>query len=397
MDLQEVISSIKGIDERFTKLILKYIDSYIEMSSNKTLTVNNIINQIKRNVHGIVFKDLDGNVSGCVNTMGNEIVLSDDLEYWVLDNTFLHEFTHQIAKNEYIEGPDLIQPNCGLKVGQDEYAEFTAGFRLTEWEVDGNNYAYNKAIHLLDEWVTEWLANKMSGFKNAEVIIDNNGFFRKKTSHGYDGSNIMNLLELVYGGENIANLITGFDLSEEERKSIIPIKELHKLNEMIDSNAVLNQEEVNIFKNLKPPYMKTPNITGLILYYISESMKQDKLEEKNAYLQKMLDVLTRAYSVSFNYKIENCNSYDELMNIYNELSIIQNSIIWHKNLDIMNSLESYKNFEKLRESFISKLTQLNINNKDFASLYLGPSEMLEKFKLEESMIQKESINNKVTR
>ena len=221
MDLQEVISSIKGIDERFTKLILKYIDSYIEMSSNKTLTVNNIINQIKRNVHGIVFKDLDGNVSGCVNTMGDEIVLNDDLEDWVLDNTFLHEFTHQIAKNEYIEGPDLIQPNCGLKVGQDEYAEFTAGFRLTEWEVDGNNYAYNKAIHLLDEWVTEWLANKMSGFKNAEVIIDNNGFFRKKTSHGYDGSNIMNLLELVYGGENIANLITGFDLSEEERKSII--------------------------------------------------------------------------------------------------------------------------------------------------------------------------------
>ena len=236
----------------------------------------------------------------------------------------------------------------------------------------------------------------ISSFVNFKMI-DNNGFFRKKTSHGYDGSNIMNLLELVYGGENIANLITGFDLSEEERKSIIPIKELHKLNEMIDSNAVLNQEEVNIFKNLKPPYMKTPNITGLILYYISESMKQDKLEDKNAYLQKMLDVLTRAYSVSFNYKIENCNSYDELMNIYNELSKIQNSIIWHKNLDIMNSLESYKNFEKLRESFISKLTQLNINNKDFASLYLGPSEMLEKFKLEESMIQKESINNKVTR
>lgn len=274
--------------------------------------------------------------------------------------------------------------------------DFTAGFRLTQWEVDGNNYAYNKGIETFDEWITEWLANKMSGFQNVEVKEDTNGFFRKKTSHGYDGSNVMNLLELVYGRENVANLITGFDLTEEERKSIIPIKEIHKLNQMIDSESILTDEEKEIFKNLQPPYMKTPNMTGLITYYISEYQKQNNLQDYNVYLQKMLNVLVRTYSVSFTNKINECNSIDDLKTIYGELSVIQNSMIWTEDMNKLASLETFQIFEKMKYDFSARITKINANVEEFSSLYLSPSQLLEKFRSEEEIQRLNQANVETT-
>lgn len=392
MEIKEVLLNIDGMNERFATLILRYIDTYINMSSNKAVVANNIVQQIKRNVTGIRFKSLDG-VSGAVNDFDSIITLDDMLDNGVIDNTFLHEFTHLISKNQYMEDIFICQPNMGLKVGKEYSDLYKINQRITQWEIDGNNYAYNKGIETFDEWVTEWLANKMSGFQNVEVKEDANGFFRKKTSHGYDGSNVMNLLELVYGSENIANLITGFDLTEEERKTVIPMKEIHKLNQMIDSESILTDDEKEIFKNLQPPYMKTPNITGLITYYISEYQKQNNLQDYNGYLQKMLNVLVRTYSVSFSNKISECNSVDDLRNIYGELSVIQNSMIWTEDLDKLKSLETFQLFEKMKQDFSSKTTILNINIEEFSSLYLSPSQLLEKFRSEEAEVQKLSATN----
>lgn len=392
MDLKETLANIKGIDERFASLIIKYVDLYINMSSNKTQVANNLIQQIKKNITEINFASLDG-ISGCVSGMGSAITIDSNLPDWVIDNTFLHEFTHQISRNEYtiVDEEDgmriRVQPNCGLKVGIDQNMEFSMGARLREWETDGNNYAFNKGIATFDEWITEWLANKMSGFVNVELKQDENGFFRKKMCHGYDGSNVMNMLELVYGSENVANIITGMDLSEEERKGVIPIKEFHKLNEMIDSNLVLSPEEVEIFKNLQPPYMKTPNITGLLVYYISEYQKQDKLEDYNVYIQKMINLLSRAYSIGFKNRIVNCNNVDDLIQMYNELSTVQNSMIWNENQEVLNSLESYRIYDEMRTLFIAKANSLGVSNNQFSNLYVTPSQLLEKFRLEEAELK----------
>lgn len=393
MDLKETLANIKGIDERFASLIIKYVDSYINMSSNKTQVVDNLIQQIKKNVTEINFASLDG-ISGCVSGMGSVITIDSNLPDWAIDNTFIHEFTHQISRNEYTvideeDGMSIrVQPNCGLKVGIDQNMEFSMGARLRDWEIDGNNYTFNKGIATFDEWITEWLANKMSGFVNAELKQDENGFFRKKMCHGYDGSNVMNMLELVYGSENVANIITGLDLSEEERKGVIPIKEFHKLNEMIDSNTVLSPEEVEIFNNLQPPYMKTPNITGLLVYYISEYQKQDKLEDYNVYIQKMINLLSRTYSIGFKNRIVNCNNIDDLIQMYNELLIVQNSIIWNENQEILKSLESYRLYDEMRNLFTTKANSLGISNEKFSSLYANPSQLLEKFKFEETELKK---------
>ena len=397
MELSEIVKNIEGINDRFASLIIKYVDNYINMSSNKVLAAKNIINQIKNHVTKIEFKDL-GKISGCVDGRNSIIQINSNLEDRFIDNAFLHEFTHQISKNEYNEFDDdynieiTIRKNLGLKVAYDEQAEFNSGERLRNWEIDGNNYAYNKGILLFDEWVTEWLANKMSNLNNVEIREDEKGFFRKKTCHGYDGSNVMNLMELVYGSENIANLITGFDLTEEERKCDIPIIEFHKLNEMIDSNHVLSPEEIEIFKNLKPKYMITPNITGLLVYYMSEYQKQDNLENYNIYLQKMLDVLIRTYNFRYQDRINNCKDIGELNNLYEELSIIQNSMMWNNDIDILNSLESFKIYEKMIKDFSNKSTELGINDEKFNSLYLSPESLLEKFKLEEELL-KQSYNS----
>lgn len=400
MDLKETLDNIKGIDERFASLIIRYVDSYINMSSNKTQVASNLIQQIKKNITEITFEKLDG-ISGCVSAMGSTITLDSNLPDWAIDNTFLHEFTHQISRNEYTvaysDGTGMVvQPNCGLKVGISENLDFSIGIRLENWETDGNNYAFNRGIVLFDEWITEWLANKMSGFTNAELKQDENGFFRKKTCHGYDGSNVMNMLELVYGSENVANIITGMDLTEEERRGVIPIKEFHKLNEMIDSETVLSPEELEIFKNLQPPYMKTPNITGLLVYYISEYQKQDTLEDHNVYIQKMINLLSRTYSIEFKNRIVNCNNAEDLKQIYNELSIIQNSMIWNENQEVLNSLESYRLYDEMRNLFINKANRLNISNEQFSSLYATPSQLLEKFKVDEAKCMTQRTHNSKT-
>ena len=390
MEIKEILFNIDGMNERFATLILKYIDNYINMSSNKALVANNIVQQIKRNITGIRFKSLNG-ISGAVNDFDS--IMGHNR---VIDNTFLHEFTHLISKNQYMEDIFICQPNMGLKVGKEYSDLYKINQRITQWEIDGNNYAYNKGIETFDEWITEWLANKMSGFQNVEVKEDDNGFFRKKTSHGYDGSNVMSLLELVYGSENVANLITGFDLTEEERKSVIPIKEIHKLNLMIDSDSILTNEEKEIFKNLQPPYMKTPNITGLITYYISEYQKQNNLQDYNVYLQKMLNVLVRTYSVSFTNKINECNSIDDLRTIYGELSVIQNSMIWTEDMNKLASLETFQIFEKMKYDFSARITKSDANVEEFSSLYLSPSQLLEKFRSEEEIQRLNQANVETT-
>lgn len=385
--LDDVIHNIDGIDERFAMLLKKYVYTYINFSTNKELVSNNLINQINSNIKHISVEQLDG-ISGHADAKSKTIKINSDLDDYLIDNTFMHEITHLISLNEIIEDNITYQLNYGLKVGLDDQMDFSAGFRLRNWEVDGNNYVYNKGNVVLDEWITEWLANKTSGLTNTELKEDTNGFFRKKISHGYDGSNVMNLIELVYGSENIANLITGLDLNLEERKSVIPIKEIHKINELIDSNSILLQDEVDIIRNLQPPYMKTPNVTGLIMYYISEYQKQRELENQNVYLQKIMNVLTRTYYVRFNKEIKGCSSPEDLNKVYNELSTIQNSMIWNEDINALESLESYRLFNQMRKEFTKKTSELNINNPEFNNLYLTPIQMKEKFKMEEEYIKK---------
>ena len=101
----------------------------------------------------------------------------------------------------------------------------------------------------------------------------------------------------------------------------------------------------------------------------------------------MLDVLTRTYSISFNDKVNNCKNVDELRDLCKELSVIQNSIIWNEDQNILNSLETFKLFDKMRNKFLSRLNRLNISNDEFEELFLSPSQLLEKFKTEELAIQ----------
>ncbi len=41
--LKEVLLNIDGLDERFAKLVIKYVEKYIDMSTNKSLVANNLI------------------------------------------------------------------------------------------------------------------------------------------------------------------------------------------------------------------------------------------------------------------------------------------------------------------------------------------------------------------
>ena len=100
MEIRDLLLNIEGMNERFASLIVQYVDSYINMSSNKSITANNLIQQIRKNITEIRFQKLDG-ISGCVNSIGSAIILDSDLPDEVIDNTFMHEFTHLISKNEY--------------------------------------------------------------------------------------------------------------------------------------------------------------------------------------------------------------------------------------------------------------------------------------------------------
>lgn len=77
--LKEVLLNIDGLDERFAKLVIKYVEKYIDMSTNKSLVANNLIQQIKKNITGISFKNLDG-ISGCVSGLGSSITIDSNLE-----------------------------------------------------------------------------------------------------------------------------------------------------------------------------------------------------------------------------------------------------------------------------------------------------------------------------
>ena len=102
----------------------------------------------------------------------------------------------------------------------------------------------------------------------------------------------------------------------------------------------------------------------------------------------MINLLSRAYSIGFKNRIVNCNNIDDLIQMYNELLIIQNSIIWNENQEILKSLESYRLFDEMRNLFTTKTTSLGISNEKFSSLYANPSQLLEKFKFEETELKK---------
>ena len=91
MELKDILMNIRGIDERFASLIVRYVENYVNMSSNKEIVLNNLIHQIKMNITEISFKNLDG-ISGCVSGLGSTITINSNLPEWAIDNTFLHEF-----------------------------------------------------------------------------------------------------------------------------------------------------------------------------------------------------------------------------------------------------------------------------------------------------------------
>ncbi len=68
-------------------------------------------------------------------------------------------------------------------------------------------------------------------------------------------------------------------------------------------------------------------------------------------------------------------------------------MIWTEDLDKLNSLETFQIFEKMKQNFSSKTAMLNVNIEEFSSLYLSPSQLLEKFRSEEAEVQKLSPIN----
>lgn len=386
--INQILYRIDGMDENFATLIQNYINKYIEMSSNNEIVLNNIINQIQKNIKGIQIKKLDG-ISGCASGNASGIIILDDsLDEDTMNNTFLHEFTHIICLNTEIIENDVVDYNFGLKPSREDQADLSWGIRLKNWEIDGNNYSYNKGIFLLDEWITEWLANKMSNYMNYEIKKTERNFYRIKTSHGYDGSNVMNLLELVFGSEKIANLITGFDLTEQERHCVIPIKEIEKINGLINSKDILTTEEKNIFLNLNPPYMTEPTILGLILYYISEYQSNRNKDEN---LQNIMNVLVRTYKYIFEHKINETSNYMDLEKINNELHIIQNSIFWNEDMNQMACIEAYNIFNEIREQFLIKAKEKEIDISQYSDLLLNGEQMIQKFEFLKSTIGNEHV------
>ena len=162
-----------GVDEKLAAIIIKYIDKYVAMSTNKEQVKRNLISQIRMNFSGFAFADLNG-ISGCVNSLGNVISIDSNLDDWLLENTIFHELTHQIARNEIRENEDdkfeFVQFNLGLKVSAEDNMEHSAMMRLKQWEVDGNNYVYNKGNDTLDEWITEWIPSKNIIYRFPEEI-----------------------------------------------------------------------------------------------------------------------------------------------------------------------------------------------------------------------------------
>lgn len=229
---------------------------------------------------------------------------------------------------------------------------------------------------LLDEWVTEWVANKYSDMKNVEIQIDSNGFFKIKTSHGYDGSNIMNLLELTYGTDTLIDLLTGLSYTQEQRKQVVPLIGFHKMNKMFD-NSVLTDSEKSELTNQYSKYIKNPNITIALINLISQYNNQDTLESSNLYLRKMMDLILRTYYQKFSTKLNLCDSPQKMDSLCKELRIIQYSIMWNEDLSKIEENEYYRIYKTMIEQIKGK-SQVFGNN--ISDLEKTPQEMLIIFK-----------------
>ena len=380
MNVYEVVNNISGLDDILKEALIKYINDYCLLFNNNPIVVENLLTQIKNNVNEVEIKDLDGS-SGAVSNMSKAIFLSSNLEEWNIVNTFLHELTHKISTNDIIEEGIVITLNAGLKYGSDDQEDSIFG-PVRSWNMDGNNYAYKLGTAVLDEWITEWIANKISEMKNVEIKKYENGFFRIKTSHGYDGSNIMNLLEVTFGTQTIADLLTGLTIPKEQRNCVLPLYGFKKMNEMYDSDKILKQDEKELLLSLGK-YIKTPTISIYLLKLIYEYNYEKDLSNKNNYLMKMMNLILRTYITKFDDKLNKCNTLESFGNLYNELKKIQLSLAWNLDLNKLNEMEYFAIYKELVNKFMNALNEKKVNNK-YSDLIISPEEIFRKFEDYES-------------
>ena len=390
----DVVNNIDGISEREMKAIVTLYDGIVDIFNGNDNVKTNLLDQIRDNFKELRLANISD--SGYVSSLSSCITLSSDLEVWNYINTFMHELIHLISKNQYIdENMFCTQYNLGMKLSNHDQMDALFGpSRL--WKVDDNNYTFDRGEGLLlfDEWLTEWLANKFSGMKNVELTKNNDGFFKVKTSHGYDGSNIMNLLELTYGSDVLIDLFTGLSYSVEERKNIIPLLGFHRMNEMYDSNIVLSEKEKNVLLSKKHNCFKNPNITIALVNYLSEYNCSDNDEHRNFYLREMMNLLLKTYEIRFNNILEKGNK-DNIIELYYELMIIQHSLIWNEDIDLMNNQEYYVIFNSMISKFIEHCREKNYEF-NYSKLMRNPNEIYNQFVQENELYghQLDDINKK---
>lgn len=344
----EYIKKIEGIDSITYEGLLRYFSGIIDIFDDDELVKNNLLNQLKLHFNGVEIVEFDNDDYGRQSPIYKKIQLSNKLKEHNYLNTLLHELTHSLAVNSIVDEV-IYEKNRGLKGG--EVDTFWWGIDK-EWVTDENYYGFDdgKSLNMLDEWLTEWIANLYSNLNYAELKTDENGNFRLKTTDAYDGSNIMNLMNLVYGKKELINLLLGLTYNEEQRKSVIPMYGFHRMNEMYEN--VLTEEEKN---SISSKYVTNPNNTILLMNYISEYTISDK---KTDSLIKMMNLLTRQYVIKIKNELASCNNENEINNLYHDILLLQKSIIWNFDLEKMKEFEYYQNYENIIKMFLNKINEL---------------------------------------
>lgn len=344
----EYIKKIEGIDSITYEGLLRYFSGIIDIFDDDELVKNNLLNQLKLHFNGVEIVEFDNDDYGRQSPIYKKIQLSNKLKEHNYLNTLLHELTHSLAVNSIVDEV-IYEKNRGLKGG--EVDTFWWGIDK-EWVTDENYYGFDdgKSLNMLDEWLTEWIANLYSNLNYAELKTDENGNFRLKTTDAYDGSNIMNLMNLIYGKKELINLLLGLTYNEEQRKSVIPMYGFHRMNEMYEN--VLTEEEKN---SISSKYVTDPNNTILLMNYISEYTTSDK---KTDSLIKMMNLLTRQYVIKIKNELASCNTENEINNLYHDILLLQKSIIWNFDLEKMKEFEYYQNYENIIKMFLNKINEL---------------------------------------
>lgn len=135
--LKEVLLNIDGLDERFATLVIKYVEKYIDMSTNKSLVANNLIQQMKKNVTEISFKNLDG-ISGCVSGLGSSITIDSNLEDLFNTNT---ELKFKLYSLEYL----IKKVDTGVEVYAILYQSRKSNYSSFK-EIMNNYKVYNESL-----------------------------------------------------------------------------------------------------------------------------------------------------------------------------------------------------------------------------------------------------------